>query len=227
MTRIKEERIDEMLPDLPRPAGFNYDHGADLGTAFFSETQMRAYARKALKELCAQGGVSVRPLQWQQTDPHFPWAAQSLIGRYTAWDFDGKDGHWMRPGDVAGVRVKGGLEEAKAAAEADYRTRVLSALETEAVEPSWFAVQSVTGSHIGMWRDRSVAVGIKREYPDGELLELYAHSPHSSMSTVTGELIAAAQNIYDKCASETGTVTILDQERLGDALRALSSEIKS
>jgi hypothetical protein len=40
------------------------------------------------------------------------------------------------------------------------------------------------------------------------------------------ELREAAQAVYDKLASETGTVTILDQERLGEALRALSQTSK-
>lgn len=34
------------------------------------------------------------------------------------------------------------------------------------------------------------------------------------------ELIAAAQNVYDKLAGETTSVTIFDQERLGEALAA-------
>ena len=36
-------------------------------------------------------------------------------------------------------------------------------------------------------------------------------------------VIEEAQAVYDKLASESGTVTIIDQERLGDALRALRS----
>ncbi len=40
------------------------------------------------------------------------------------------------------------------------------------------------------------------------------------------ELQKAAQAVYDKLASETGTVTIFDQERLGDALRALAQQAK-
>lgn len=46
------------------------------------------------------------------------------------------------------------------------------------------------------------------------------------MSTISDELRAAAQNVYDKLASEAGTVTIFDQERLGDALRSQSAGVR-
>lgn len=42
-------------------------------------------------------------------------------------------------------------------------------------EPSWFAVQSVTGTHIGMWRNETIARRVfNEEYPDGRFIPLYA-----------------------------------------------------
>lgn len=49
----------------------------------------------------------------------------------------------------------------------------------------------------------------------------YGARPVPNGVAVSEELIAAAQNVYAKLAGETTTVTIFDQERLGDALAAL------
>ena len=52
--------------------------------------------------------------------------------------------------------------------------------------------------------------------PERRLVPRLKAVPTSELTS----LVAAARNIHDKCASETGTVTIFDQERLRECLEA-------
>ena len=48
------------------------------------------------------------------------------------------------------------------------------ALRAAGTEPSWFAVQSVSGAHVGMWEDEGIARRVfNDEYPDGMFIPLY------------------------------------------------------
>ncbi len=72
--------------------------------------------------------MKVKALEWRSpTRFSHMWLADSLFGEYRAWEID--DGFWWREPMHGGAIVKGGLEAAKAAAQADYEARVLSALE--------------------------------------------------------------------------------------------------
>lgn len=74
--------------------------------------------------------IKVRPLKWEQIGPQFPYTAKSIVGRYQVWDFDGKDAHFSAPGDDFGKSCGGGdIDAGKAAAQADYEARILSAIE--------------------------------------------------------------------------------------------------
>lgn len=56
------------------------------------------------------------------------------------------------------------------------------------VEPVWFAVQSASGAHIGMWQDVLIARRVfEIEYPDGKFIPLYADPPPKA-TTITEEV---------------------------------------
>lgn len=75
------------------------------------------------------GAVKVKPLVWAQIESTLPrvvFKAKTMLGSYVAWP----DGRWKLHGRNAGFQTIGEtLETAKAAAQADYEQRILSALE--------------------------------------------------------------------------------------------------
>lgn len=74
--------------------------------------------------------VVVKALEWHAGRHGNADRADSLIGTYKAWDFDGKNGHFLAPGMVAGRPVRGGLAEAKAEAQNHFEARIRSVLAT-------------------------------------------------------------------------------------------------
>lgn len=71
----------------------------------------------------------VKPLAWRcHRDPKDTSEARTQIGSWTVWEIDG-DAYCHGPNDTCGRPISGGLEGAKAAAQADYERRILSALE--------------------------------------------------------------------------------------------------
>jgi len=79
-------------------------------------------------------GVEVKPLEWVKHPSADLWRADSLLGRHqvyavisqTSWAFDAFDGITQASGDA------GSIVAAKAAAQADYETRIRSALTSPA-----------------------------------------------------------------------------------------------
>lgn len=71
-------------------------------------------------------GPKIKPLEWLEYERGPGFYAHSFLGRYSAWEQSGV-GHWNAQGIITQT-VPGGLEAAKAAAQADYEARVLSAL---------------------------------------------------------------------------------------------------
>ena len=70
----------------------------------------------------------VLPLEWHPVD-QITKGCISLFGqRYTIWSIDGF-GYCKFPGTHAGERFLGGMEAAKAAAEAHYRAQILAAFK--------------------------------------------------------------------------------------------------
>lgn len=139
MTRIEEERIDEMLAD--KFGTWLAIHGTPNQIEVYNDFFAREIEPK-LKELRAQGGVRVKGLEWLQDDAN-EWGAGSLFGHYGVvredvdlFSAEGPQGHFS---------LHNSLEQAKAAAESDYRTRILSALETEAPHPAVSSLPTVTG----------------------------------------------------------------------------------
>jgi len=89
-----------------------------------------AAALSASRTIPAGVGVNIRPLEWTWHDaPYFTWVADSVFGEgtYRAWQISGH-ARVIRPGDMAGVIVGKTVEEAKAAAQADYEARIRSTL---------------------------------------------------------------------------------------------------
>lgn len=92
--------------------------------------------------------ISIRPLVWQNADEGMciKWRAPALVGSYDLVSFEGNEifavnfywgrplSYWFIQGEPdqygpTGPKMFPTLEEAKAAAQADYEARVLSALD--------------------------------------------------------------------------------------------------
>ena len=80
----------------------------------------------------AEGMATVKPLEWKEAGSRV-FRAASLVGRYTAIDrnpiSEFPTPAWSRDGQ--GFAHGKTLDEVKAAAQADYERRILSALQTE------------------------------------------------------------------------------------------------
>lgn len=76
-------------------------------------------------------GVEVKPLEWHGPDVHGEFHARSILCVYSIRANMGSLGHWLT--EVGGYHPS--VDEAKAAAEADYRQRILSTLSLPAQEP--------------------------------------------------------------------------------------------
>lgn len=144
--------------------------------------------RLELKELRAQGGVrvTVKPLEWEAIDGGNAFRAPAIIFgwiRIETYTMHSWQVLWSVPGicNILLPSVFDTPDEAKAAAEADYRTRILSALETEAVEPVAWVTPDILAA---MKRGERVVPGWKQSADF--CISLYAHPPHSSIPTVTG-----------------------------------------
>lgn len=161
MTRIEEERIDEMLAPRDveeirvRAARLLDRMGKTLRgpkKKILAERHVDAVneliraegynaALLELKELRAQGGVRVKGLEW--TTPEQNWLkATSPWGTFLVCDQPMFGKSW-RSFSPAGWPTHSGYsrEEVQQKVEADYRTRILSALETDALEPvAWLGV---------------------------------------------------------------------------------------
>ena len=74
-------------------------------------------------------GVRVKPLVWLcHQDPKDTSEARTQVGSWTVWEINGS-AYCYGPNDTCGKPCEGGLEAAKAAAQADYERRILAALE--------------------------------------------------------------------------------------------------
>lgn len=151
MTDTKNTVSDELLADLIREAA-NEDW-EDLVLALTELQSLRA-------SIPGDVGVKLEALayDWEYIDP--------------------KTGHWSyaRTPDRANHLQAQGVKLTPV-----YTIEVVrqaqSALDLSPAEgePSWFAVQSVTGSHIGLWRDEQIARRVfEQEYPNGALIPLYS-----------------------------------------------------
>ena len=120
----------------------------DAGVSWPSDEPMRQILESALPHM---GGVEIKPLEWEDADEGMctKWRAAALGGHYELVSFDKEPGfavnfHWGRPlsfwfiqGDPdewgpTGPKMFPTLEEAKAAARADYERRIMSDIEVSA-----------------------------------------------------------------------------------------------
>lgn len=79
--------------------------------------------------------IKIRALEWNQHRTS-TWYAESIIGAYGVWE-----GHYQPPGGYGGITAGSTVEEAKAAAQADYERRIVSAFATRP-SPSGEAVEA-------------------------------------------------------------------------------------
>lgn len=197
MTRIEEERIDEM-----RKVADALDEFAMIDEAEGGNPLVIATERRAAELLRAQGGGRVKGMTWwpvAEMGPDAEEASGILTGTYRVFqDEDSAFGavfaEWAHLPDQFCTTVAKTLgrfvsfEEAKAAAEADYRTRILSALETEAVEPVAWRCEDLILPSISIIDDKAHAEARMRRPDDWRVTPLYAHPEVSPVPTVTGEM---------------------------------------
>lgn len=82
------------------------------------------------KQEQATAGVRVKPLEWVEGAPGtYMEIADSPFGYYSVWEINGT-GWWSPWKQGSGSIVEGGIIGAKAAAQADFEQRILSALIT-------------------------------------------------------------------------------------------------
>ena len=81
---------------------------------------------KAAEEIERSPSVIVRDLEWVQMDDGETYHAQSILGRWARWD-----GHYLPPDGYGGIAC----DDPKAAAQADYEARILSALAAAPTNP--------------------------------------------------------------------------------------------
>lgn len=147
-------------------------------------------------------GVKVKALEWENSNPdrNDIWACLTDDGfEINRWWEDGNS--YFEVGKNIDVRHDT-LEAAKAAAQADYEARIMSALEpfansypqgaslaaqsknedgsykepsprAQALEPDFWSVHSKTGVHIGLWPIKAHAYEALREYEGGTITPLY------------------------------------------------------
>ncbi|QNQ62481.1 hypothetical protein IB024_01610 [Brucella sp. 6810] len=135
MTTLPEEAVKaENLITAAFKRGVNWavENGDNLNP--FINKAARDYADKTLSQttlpfLTVQ--VAVKKLEWFPLDLPNTVYAHSAFGMYTTWEIDGV-GFFRKEGGYGGLKVDGDLEAAKAAAQADYEARVMSALEPSA-----------------------------------------------------------------------------------------------
>lgn len=72
-------------------------------------------------------GVRVKDIDWQRYERGTGEYAYTILGTYTAGHY-GDNARWFAPEDSDGREVDGNIDAAKAAAQADYEARILSAV---------------------------------------------------------------------------------------------------
>lgn len=132
MTAISEALSDEKLTDLVRRLR-ETTLGVHMGRGYQREAPaIQIEAAEVIQSLRSGNGgeVRVKALEWSSTIEGAEFAgglyseAQSPLGVYMAWG----SGMWRGPSSGASKHV-GDIATAKAAAQADYETRILSALD--------------------------------------------------------------------------------------------------
>jgi hypothetical protein len=104
-----------------------------LGGGWFALDDAKELARAALTAYeAAKGGGAVKPLEWSRFERGQTQYADTIFGRYEAWDFDGSSSHYKRPGGHSGIPIGGDIDAAKAAAFAHYEAGIRSALTSPA-----------------------------------------------------------------------------------------------
>lgn len=115
----------DKLSDDDQAAWMAYD--PELMLAYKRITASLDLARRAARSAPEAGKAVVKPLEWRE-NPLMNWVSQSIVGQYFVFK-DAGDSTWIMA--VPDVVASGEFETAvlaKAAAQADFETRILSAL---------------------------------------------------------------------------------------------------
>lgn len=139
MTTISDERLAEMLAEVEieqenAVADAEADQNPQLAVDAVGEFALSEVSSilTELQSLRAQGGVRVKPLEWDNNGvPHTK--AVSAVGLYTINVTSGHryqlNRNYTTPGSFFDT-----IEQAKAAAQADYERRILSTLDLSPAE---------------------------------------------------------------------------------------------
>ena len=93
-------------------------------------------------------------------------------------------------------------------------------LSPEAVdnEPSYFAVETATGVHIGMWRDRELAVDVLNDFSGGRLVELVPRTALTASEARAERAEAAAAQAREEALREAADVGRQAAHKINSAL---------
>jgi hypothetical protein len=222
----------------PAQAEHEWNHWA--GSADYARklarSALRAASIPAPERSKGEMGVMVKPLEWVDGERGFPTDANTIIGRYRVWDFDGEDSHYMRPEDRAGLYVGGNLDHAKAAAQADYERHIMSALSVP--EPP----SPASGQEPVAWVTADILAAMKRgervvpgwKYSADFCIPLYAHPPADKPAgeevTVTDEMVGRLIEVINEelieaevdypAGREAGHRIEFDEASMASAIRA-------
>lgn len=147
--RLSDERLASLLDQLgdlrPGPVRMAPNDVPDLLAALDELQSLRAKP---------VAGVSVKPLVWKRRTEGGVWRAETLIGEYRVWTHHEADGAWFW-NLTGGATTKSDKclseDAAKAAAETDYRQRILSVLSVADQEPVAWLSPCISGPYKGQF----------------------------------------------------------------------------
>ena len=124
-----EQKIESLYRESQAPSG------VVKGPIFGGTALCGHHVMAAICEKCnrpdAGGGVRVKPLEWvERVGVTGTFDANTSIGHYIASITDDGRGHWFIVGLTTSNYTTANIEAVKAAAQADYERRILSALST-------------------------------------------------------------------------------------------------
>ena len=147
MIKVTEEMVEAGLQ--------HYSEGGCSGLADYERKEVvRDILEAALSAPAEPVGVGVRKLEWFKPDPRNSLSrAENDLGVYRTWTHFEANGRWFWSLDGY-EKVSGECaseEEAKAAAQSDFESRILSALSPESGAGTHSPVQHVAGGEPAAW----------------------------------------------------------------------------
>lgn len=150
---INRARYQSPEPGLPERGVDDEDPRSQEYSFRLADAAMRALTAAAPASERGEA-VVVKPLEWGPgyTSGSETFYAKTILGMWSVWEIG--NGYFRGPTDHGGTPVPGGIEAAKAAAQADYEARILSAL----AHPPADEIAALR-ERVAYWQDVAEAAG--------------------------------------------------------------------